>query len=114
MSLKDVMAADQPSVFFNTDDFGMEVELDGVQVTALLTDQPEHRDDAPGVLVERKRLLVMPADLDWIPVVGMEITLNGLVYVIEELSGNIPPADNALAGPERWLPWNMLLVRYLS
>ena len=109
MSLQDLIAADQQTVFFNHDDFVVTVDLDGVILDVLLQDIPATQDpEFTGVLIERKRLQVQDHLIAWKPVAGSELLLNGTTFLIESVGGGPHDTDNGR------LPWDIVLVRYLA
>lgn len=108
MTLAEQIATDQDAVFFNRDDFAVQAEIEGVTITVLLHDLIHQDGPMDGILVDRKRLLIQPDAINWTPVTGMEISVNGHLYIIEQAGGGMHSADDGL------LPWDLQLVRYVS
>ncbi len=93
-ALQEQIAVDQRRVFFA--EFSERVVLQGKEVRALLVDKAAAGGNGTvvveqaGVHVLRKRLQVMADDVDWIPVAGMDLELNGNTWRIEHLGHELP------------------------
>lgn len=109
-ALQEQIAADQQQVFFA--DFSVPVLLQGKTVRGLLVDKAAGGGvrgqglvvlDPPGTHVLRKRLQVMAAEIDWTPVEGMELEMDGDVWIVEHLGYERPVVI-----------WDIHLYRYLA
>ena len=76
MSFKDHMAADVSGVFLNTSEFADTLDVDGVEMAALLDDTRATDSTMEGVSLYDATLYVATASLD-MPVIGQRMSVGG-------------------------------------
>jgi hypothetical protein len=82
LSFKDQLARDMDSVFLNTGEFAETMEIEGVPVPAVLTDEADETANAEGKAVIGKRLHAKASDLPAL-YIGRTLIIDGVPYTVE-------------------------------
>lgn len=93
MKFKDAIAADIDSVFFNTDEFAEDADIDGNPVAIVmdsdLLNELKLSNNGEGLASSELLFHVKKENLNFVPFVGQDVTFNGKLYYINSI-----PADD--------------------